>query len=85
MNVAGSNAPRSDPVTAMPMRLRRLDLAAAEHDPAVAAERDALLRRGAVPDARVRDAVRAILADIRSNPDSAVAAASARFGGGLAD
>ena len=64
--------------------LRRLDLGATG-DPAVDRERDGLVRRGAVPDPAVRDAVRAILAGIRVNPDAAVAAANSRFGGGLAD
>jgi histidinol dehydrogenase len=63
--------------------LRRLDLAAAA-DPAVAAEVRALVRRGAVPDPRVRDGARAILAAVKAGGDSAVRDANARFGGGLA-
>ena len=35
-------------------------------------EREALVRRGAVPDPRVRDAVRALLAEIRADADGAV-------------
>jgi histidinol dehydrogenase len=69
---------------AAPIRLRRLDLAAA-HDPAVAAERDALFRRGAVPDPAVREKARAILADVRRDGDAAVRAANERFGGGRPD
>ena len=64
--------------------LRRLDLAAAASDPAVAAEVRALVRRGAVPDPRVRDGARAILAAVKAGGDSAVRDANARFGGGLA-
>jgi histidinol dehydrogenase len=67
------------------MRLRRLDLAAAASDPAVAAERNALLRRGAVPDPAVRDTARSILADVRRGGDAAVRAANERVGGGRSD
>lgn len=67
------------------LRLRRLDLASAATDPEAAAAIAALFRRGAVPDRAVRDAARAILDEIRRDPSSAVRAANARFGGGLAD
>ncbi|MDQ2964947.1 MAG: histidinol dehydrogenase [Chloroflexota bacterium] len=66
------------------LRLRRIDLAAAASDPQAAAAITALFRRGAVPDRTVRDAVRAILDDVRRDPSTAVRAANARFGGGLA-
>ena len=62
---------------AAPVRLRRIDLAAA--DPA---EIDRLVRRGAVPDERVRAGARAILADVLARGGAAVREASARFGGG---
>jgi histidinol dehydrogenase len=44
----------------------------------------ALLRRGAVPDQRVRDGARAILATVKAGGDVAVHEANARFGGGRA-
>jgi histidinol dehydrogenase len=66
------------------VRLRRLILADAS-DPAVAAARDALLHRGAVPDPAVRDGARRILAEVRTGGDAAVRAANDRYGGGLAD
>ncbi|HEX7222842.1 MAG TPA: histidinol dehydrogenase, partial [Candidatus Limnocylindrales bacterium] len=61
-------------------RLARLDLATV--DPA---DIDRLARRGAVPDERVRDGARAILADVASRGAAAVREAAARFGGGSAD
>ncbi|HEY7589739.1 MAG TPA: histidinol dehydrogenase [Candidatus Limnocylindrales bacterium] len=67
------------------LRLRRIDLALAATDAATRATVAALTRRGAVPDASVRDAARAILADVRSNRSAAVRDANGRFGGGLAD
>jgi histidinol dehydrogenase len=72
-------------VTAVDTRLtlRRLDLRAP--DAAALAERDALFRRGAVPDPKVRDAARRILADVRARGSVAVREASARFGGGRSD
>jgi histidinol dehydrogenase len=79
--IAATNAAASPPA----LRLRRLDLAVAATDPAVAAERDALLRRGAVPDPAVRDKARTILADVRRDGDIAVRAANERFGGGRSD
>jgi histidinol dehydrogenase len=66
------------------VRFRRLALGDAS-DPAVAAARDALLRRGAVPDQAVRDEARRILAEVRERGDAAVRAANDRYGGGLAD
>jgi histidinol dehydrogenase len=51
----------------------------------VAAEIRALLRRGAVPDQRVREGARAILASVKIGGDAAVRGANERFGGGRAD
>ena len=51
------------PAPAVDLRLRRLDLRAPGE--AARRERDALFRRGAVPDPKVREATRAILADVR--------------------
>ena len=64
-------------------RFRRLDLRSP--DAATLASRDALFRRGAVPDPKAREAARTILADIRLRGASAVRDASARFGGGRPD
>ncbi|HEX7950120.1 MAG TPA: histidinol dehydrogenase [Candidatus Limnocylindrales bacterium] len=67
-------------------RLRRLDLAAADAgDPHARALRDALVRRGAVPDATVRDQARSTLAAIRTGGDDAVRSANAAVGGGRGD
>jgi histidinol dehydrogenase len=75
-----------NPVRAQPqLRLRRLVLSEADGDAAVAAARDALIRRGAIPDLGVRAGARRILADVRVGGDDAVRAANARHGGGLAD
>lgn len=63
--------------------LRRLDLRTP--GPAARAERDALFRRGAVPDPAVRERARAILADVRARGTAAVREAAARYGGGAAD
>ncbi|HVL52971.1 MAG TPA: histidinol dehydrogenase, partial [Vitreimonas sp.] len=63
------------------LSLRRLDLGSDADRPAL----DALVHRGAVPDPGVRDAVRALLDEIRVDPSRGVRAASARFGGGPAD
>jgi len=71
--------------SAEPTRLRRLDLGRAATDPSVAAGRERLIRRGAVPDPIVRDGARQIVADIRERGDAAVAEANARYGGGSAD
>ena len=65
--------------------LRRLELARAESDPAIAAEVRALFRRGAVPDLRVREGARAILAAVKEGGDAAVREANVRHGGGRAD
>jgi histidinol dehydrogenase len=65
------------------LRLRRLILGST--DPASRAERAALIRRGAVPDPQVRDAARAILADVRARGDDAVREANEQFGGGRPD
>jgi histidinol dehydrogenase len=68
------------------LRLRRLDLAAvAAGDLDARAHRDALVRRGAVPDPRVREAARATLEDVRACGDAAVRDANARVGGGRPD
>jgi len=65
--------------------LRRLDLAEAGRDPAVAAELGQLVRRGAVPREDVRAAARAILADVRLRGAAGVRDAASRFGGGRPD
>ena len=66
------------------MNLRRLDLSRAASEPAVAAEVRALVRRGAVPDQKVRDGARAILAAVKAGGDAAVREANGRHGGGRA-
>jgi len=65
------------------LTLVRLDLR--RPDGAALRARDALFRRGAVPDAAVREAARAILADVRERGAPAVRDAAARFGGGRRD
>jgi histidinol dehydrogenase len=81
---AGSvSAGRVAPATGDPLRLRRLDLATS--DPAAIAERDALTRRGAVPDPGVRDGARAILAAVREDGSRAVRETAARVGGASGD
>ena len=67
------------------VKLRRLDLSRAAMDASVAAEIRALVRRGVVPDQRVRDDARAILASVKAGGDAAVRDANGRFGGGRAD
>jgi histidinol dehydrogenase len=67
------------------VELRRLQLARAASDPAVAAEVRALFRRGAVPDPKVRAGARTILAAVKSGGDAAVGEANRRHGGGRAD
>jgi histidinol dehydrogenase len=62
------------------VRLRRIDLDAASDTTL-----RALTRRGAVPDAKVREGARTILAAVRDNPDIAVRDANVAYGGGLAD
>ncbi len=66
------------------LRLRRLDLAAVD-DPAVAAERAALVRRAAVPDPAVRETARRIISAVERDGSAAVREANRRVGGGLAD
>ncbi|HEU5203209.1 MAG TPA: histidinol dehydrogenase [Candidatus Limnocylindrales bacterium] len=73
----------SAPGTAAQLRLRRLILGSA--DAGARSERDALIRRGAIPDASVRDGARTILAAVRRDGDTAVRAANERFGGGRPD
>jgi histidinol dehydrogenase len=72
-------------MSASTVTLRRLELAREVADPSVAAEVNALLRRGAVPDPQVREGARAILAAVKVGGDVAVRDANARFGGGRAD
>jgi histidinol dehydrogenase len=72
-------------VTAPIISLRRLELARAASDPVVAAEVRALVRRGAVPDPKVRDGARAILAAVKAGGDVAVGEANGHYGGGRAD
>jgi len=72
-------------MSAPTVTLRRLELARAAADPSVAAEVKALLRRGAVPDPRIREGARAILAEVKAGGDAAVRDANAKFGGGRAD
>ena len=73
-------------VTTQALTLRRLDLAAvAAGDPDARRDHDALVRRGAVPDQRVRAIVRATLADVRARGDAAVRDANASVGGGRPD
>jgi len=64
--------------------IKRLDLAAvAAGDPHAIRDRNALVRRGAVPDRAVRDAARDTLVDVRARGDEAVSDANTRVGGGL--
>ncbi len=72
-------------MSAASVTLRRLDLRRAGSDPEVAAEVGALFRRGAVPDPRVREGARSILAAVKSGGDAAVREANRRHGGGRAD
>jgi histidinol dehydrogenase len=73
-------------VSAAAICLRRLDLAAvAAGDATATADRDALIRRGAVPEASIRDAARATLVDVRDRGDDAVREANERVGGGRRD
>ena len=65
------------------LTLTRLDLRIP--DGAALEARDALFRRGAVPDPAVREAARVILGDVRDRGAAAVRDASARFGGGRPD
>ena len=71
-------------MSAASVNLRRLELSRAASDPAVVAEIRGLLRRGAVPDPKVREGARAILAAVKNGGDAAVRDANARFGGSRA-
>lgn len=71
------------PIAPARLRLARLDLR--NPDAATLRARDALFRRGAVPDPAVRDAARGILADVRERGGAAVRDAARRFGGGRPD
>ena len=71
------------PATTQSPSLRRLDLGST--DPAAVAEREALFRRGAVPDESVRAVARAILDDVRTRGAAAVRDANERFGGSPGD
>lgn len=76
----------ADSPAGLRLHLRRLDLAAvAAGVPEAVAHRRALVRRGAVPDPRVREAARATLDDVRARGDSAVRDVNARVGGGRPD
>ncbi len=78
--------PAAAPAPPLSFRLRRLDLAAvAAGDPEARRAHDALVRRGAISDPRVREAVRATLADVRARGDAAVREANAAVGGGRLD
>jgi len=68
-----------------PFRLRRLDLRAAGRDVGAHPELDALARRGAVPSQDIRERAAVILGEIERGGSAALAAASARHGGGPAD
>jgi histidinol dehydrogenase len=73
-------------VSATTVGLRRLDLAAvAAGDADASADRQALVRRGAVPSETVRAAARATIADVRARGDDAVRDANAAVGGGRPD
>jgi histidinol dehydrogenase len=84
--VTSDSARGADERQAAPLRLRRLDLAAAAAaDSAARRDHDALIRRGAVPDPAVRDVARLTLADVRARGDQAVREANAAVGGGRKD
>jgi histidinol dehydrogenase len=63
--------------------LRRIDLAAG--DDATTEAVDLLMRRGAVPDVRVRDDARVIVEEVRVGGAAALRRASDAYGGGGAD
>ncbi len=66
--------------------IKCLDLAAVlAGDAEATRDRDALVRRGAVPDPAVREGARTTLTDVRVRGDVAVADANARVGGGRSD
>ena len=75
------NAPIA-PAAIPRLQLARLDLAAT--DPATRAALGSLVRRGAVPDSRIREGARAILEEIRVGGAAAVRRANERYGGGRA-
>ncbi len=60
------------------MRLKRIEL-----EKLTAGERNALLRRGAVPDKAVRDGAMAVCDDVAERGDTALAEYAERFGGGF--
>ena len=66
-------------------RLTQLDLRAAGSEAALDPEFLRLARRGAVPDVAIRAAAATILDEIERDGSAALTAASARYGGGLAD
>ncbi len=73
----------SAPTAAVPgagLRLTRLDLAAT--DGATRTALASLVRRGAVPDARIRDGARVILEEVRVGGAVAVRRANTAYGGG---
>ena len=79
-------APGAAQAVAQQALLRRLRLAdVAAGDAAARHDHDALVRRGAVPDARVREHARTTLADVRARGDAAVREANASVGGGRPD
>jgi histidinol dehydrogenase len=81
---AARSSTTAAPIAAL--SLRRLDLAAAAAgDPVARRERDALVRRGAVPDPAIREVARLTLADVRSRGDHAVREANTAVGGGHRD
>jgi len=84
VTAATNPAPPASPTGAR-LRLRRLDLVSAATDPATAAERDVLFRRGAVPDPAVRERARAVLAEVRRDGAAAVRSNNEQFGGGRSD
>jgi len=73
----------SAPGTTAELRLRRLVVGST--DAGARNEREALIRRGAVPDPSVRDGARVILAEVRRDGEAAVRTANERFGGGRPD
>ena len=83
---ATRSATRSAPPASVTL-MARLDLRDAGSGAAAAADPRlvSLARRGAVPDPAVRAAAREILADVERGGSKALADASRRFGGGLAD
>ena len=70
-------------MTTQQLGLRRLDLAAT--DAATTEAVTQLMRRGAVPDVRVRDDARVIVEEVRVGGAAALRRASDTYGGGRAD